>query len=600
MIAGTLFFLCAFVLTMHFFGFGETAGHKTKEDASNPASAQEETDSLMPDLEQYEGFLPVCLQGDSLKDMPVDLNLYLDGTGKGYFFLPSFLSLDNLRFQFDETSYNIRIADETVRPLDCPSAFEPNREYSASITSSPEGSSDSGTFTLTFMQSQNLPSVFISTATGSLDYMHASREHKEPGSFACILPDGQLDSQGALSSVRCHGNFSFLAVDKKSYQIFFEENTSVLSMGAASRYILQANALDITRMRNGIVYSYCQDVGIPYSVDTSYVDLYFNGEYAGNYLLCERVEIGKDRIDLSPDGYLIEKMISERIKPDDCAFQVAGMNWFITRDPSTITEEELLKVSEYMNHVETLISQCDTKEKYTELSEYIDTDSFVDMYLVNAITNDIDANIASTFYYLHDNGNGLKLYAGPVWDYDNSFGRNSRGYDVELNAYPSGLCEELFRIPYFRDQAADRFHTAYDPLMEQYLTDTIPQLQAKLQPSVTMDLCRWKSKGYLPVSNLGREDSILYLYDYIRMRLDYIRDYISHPQTYHYVRFVNSTPNADYRDIELWIRDGEPITDDVMEEMEDRFECTGFSFGNGKPYSNTGPVFSDMTLYSSN
>lgn len=597
-IAGALFFLCALVLIMHFFGFWGTDSRERKEDSPGLPSLQEEPDSRIPGLEHYEGFLPVCLHADSLKDMPVDLNLYLDGAGRGYFFLPSFLSLDNLQFQFDGTFYNIRIADKTVRPSDSPASFDLNREYPASITTSLEEASDSGKFTLTFMQSGNLPSVFISTATGSLDYMHASRDHEEPGSFVCILPDGRLDSRGALSTVRCHGNFSFLAVDKKSYQIFFEANTNVLSMGSAVRYILQANALDITRMRNGIVYSYCQDAGIPYAVDTSYVDLYFNGEYAGNYLLCERVETGSDRIDLSPGGYLIEKMIAERIKPNDCAFQVAGMNWFITRDPSSVTDEELTQISEYMNHVETLISRCDTLEKYEELSEYIDIDSFVDMYLVNAITNDIDANIASTFYYLYDSGDGLKLYAGPIWDYDNSFGRNSRGYDVELNAYPSGFCEELFRIPYFRDRAASRFNTAYDPLMEQYLADNIPRLQALLEPSVTMDLRRWKARGYLPVSNLGREDSILCLYDYIRMRLDYIRDYINHPQQYHYVRFVNSTPNADYRDIELWVRDGEPIADDIIEEMKDRFECTGFSFGNGKPYSNTGPVFSDMALYS--
>lgn len=560
-------------------------------------TVQEPQERPVLDLQGYEGFLPISLHAPSSVDMPADLKLYLDGTGKAFFFLPSYVPMDSLQFQFDETMYQIEIDGLSVCSSGSLAAYESGIEYPLRIADAETPSSDAGTTSITFMQSQNLPAVFISTATGSLDYMHLSREHREPGEFVCVLPDGQRDSSGALTA-RCHGNFSYLSVNKKSYQIYFETDTDVLSMGDGPRYILQANALDITRMRNGIVYSYCRDTGVPYAVDTEYVDLYFNGEYTGNYLLCERVEMGKDRVNLTENGYLIEKMIADRIKPGDRTFQVPGMNWFIIRSPDTVSDEALLEISDYMNHVKELIDHCDSQEKYEELAAEIDITSFAEMYLVNAITNDIDANIASTFYNLNGNGENRKLYAGPIWDYDNSFGRNGRGYDVELNAYPSGLCEELYHVPYFRDTVQEILHTTYQPILEQYLTDYIPWLQENIQPSVSMDLCRWQAEGYLPVTNVGRDDSIRYLCDYIRKRLAYVCDYIDHPEQYRHIRFVNTATGADYRDSELWIQDGGQISDDIIEEICDRFDCTGLQFENGIPYSNNYPVYSDITLYS--
>ena len=556
---------------------------------------QEAQDAPAPSLQGYEGFLPISLHAASSVDIPADLKLYLDGSGSAFFFLPSHAAMDCLQFQFDETIYQIEIDGSLVRPSAPLASYESGREYSLRIIT--QGTSQSDTMSLTFMQSQNLPAVFISTATGSLDYMHLSRDNQEPGDFICVLPDGTRDSSGALTA-RCHGNFSYLAVNKKSYQIYFDKDTNVLSMGDASRYILQANALDITRMRNGIVYAYCRDAAVPYAVDTEYVDLYFNGEYTGNYLLCERVEIGKDRVNLEETGYLIEKMISDRIKPGDRAFQVSGMNWFIIRSPGIVSDEALTEVTEYMNNIKERISYCDSQEKYEELDAVIDIASFADMYLVNAITNDIDANIASTFYYLNGTGNERKLYAGPIWDYDNSFGRNGRGYDIELSAYPSGLCEELYAVPYFHDTVKEKLNSTYQPLMEQYLTEYIPWLQAHINPSVCMDLCRWRAKGYLPVTNAGRDDSIQYLYDYIRKRLDYVSGYINHPEQYHHVRFINTSSGADYRDSELWVRDKELISDEVIEELYDRFDCVGLQFENGLTYTNNYPVYSDITLYS--
>ena len=92
--------------------------------------------------------------------------------------------------------------------------------------------------------------------------------------------------------------------------------------------------------------------------------------------------------------------------------------------------------------------------------------------------------------------------------------------------------------------------------------------------------------------------AVSYLYDYIRSRLDHVRDRIDHPELYHHIRFINTAGRGEYRDSELWLRDGSRISDPIMEQMADRFYSDGFHFRNGTPFSNTRPVFSDMTLYS--
>lgn len=594
-IMGILFLSIALLFVVHFCAAQENARIPSPAFNGETPSAEMRNAPQIPDLQSYEGFLSIGLRSAAPSLINSDLNLYLDGGGNCFFFLPAFASIDDFHICFDDALYDIEIDGSPVSAYDSLASCRVGERYPVTIRT---GAEDAASLTLTFLQSQNLPAVFISTATGSLDYMHASKEHREPGDFVCILPDGSTDSSGELSAIKCHGNASYIEAVKKSYQIIFDADTDVLSMGNASGYILQANAFDAAYMRNEIVYSYCREVGIPYAVDTEYVDLYFNGEYAGNYLLCEKVETGIHRIDISEDGYLIEKIMRSRIEEGDYAFSVDDMGWFIVKQPELLSDEALSFVSEYMNSVKTLIENCDSAEKFAKLSEQIDVGSFADMYLVNAITNDVDSNIASTYYYLSDSGEGYKLYAGPVWDYDNAFGRHERGYDTALSAYPSGYCEELYEIPYFRDIVAEKFNTVYAPLMETYLSDNIPQCRSYIHASVLMETCRWNAEGYHSSAHLGYDDAVSYLYDYIRSRLDHVRDRIDHPELYHHIRFINTAGRGEYRDSELWLKDGSRISDPIMEQMADRFYSDGFHFQNGTPFSNTRPVFSDMTLYS--
>lgn len=51
-------------------------------------------------------------------------------------------------------------------------------------------------------------------------------------------------------------------------------------------------------MRNQIAYNLGADIGMNMSPDCRNIDLYVNGEYKGVYLITEKVEINKNRVDI--------------------------------------------------------------------------------------------------------------------------------------------------------------------------------------------------------------------------------------------------------------------------------------------------------------
>ncbi|MCD7726167.1 MAG: CotH kinase family protein [Clostridiales bacterium] len=542
-------------------------------------------------------YLDIWLKVPDSVTLP-ELRLYCSQSGDCTFFLPSCVSLSEAVLVFDESCYQIAIDGAPVENAASLQPYDTDTAYSLTVNAVSDEAALTSTTpqTITFMQSQNLPSVFITTATGTMDSINASKEVSEAGTFTCLNVEGGLNSSGSLSKIKAHGNSSYIEVNKKSYQITFQTATDVLLMGTANKYILQANAFDDTYLRNKLVYDYCKDLGLAYTTDTEYVDLYFNGEYAGNYLLCEKVELNQSRVAVT-NGYLLEKILHSRIEEDDQPFQVTDMGYFLVKNSDPVSEAELQSLSEYMNTVEALIQDCDSQDQYARLQEWIDTESFLNMYLINAITNDIDSNVASTYYYKKNDPEDSLLYAGPVWDYDNAWGRTARGQVAELNAYPTGYCEELFSISFFRDAVTEKYNETAYPLIQQYLNDYLPQYIERIASSIAMDAQRWQDDGYHSPHYTDYESAVSDMVEYIQTRTEHLYNRLNFPEQYHYILFINSGTNEEYRDTEYWIKDGETIPDDVIEEVKVHFFCETLWDEDGNPYTNSQPVTNDLVIY---
>lgn len=73
-------------------------------------------------------------------------------------------------------------------------------------------------------------------------------------------------------------------------------------MASHRTWVPLANHADPLLMRNRLTYDLAADFGLAYSPESRFVDLVVNGEYLGNYLLGEKIEVGTNRVDLATDG----------------------------------------------------------------------------------------------------------------------------------------------------------------------------------------------------------------------------------------------------------------------------------------------------------
>ena len=328
-------------------------------------------------------------------------------------FLPAGCDRKNLRVTFD-CQYCTVDAEPLV-------SGEPTAAFAKDKTATIE--TDNGTFKVKVCSSENLPALFISTESGSLDAIHADKSHKEKASLTLCDGGKTVMESRDLTHIKGRGSLSWELNEKRSYNIKFTERTGILGMAAAKKWALISNNRDCTLMRNAIVYTAAKMTRLPYTVDFRFVDLYINGSYRGNYLLCEKIEVGKNRIDINDleeaneaanpgldldeaecviedvdgmrlkwwklpnepaevsGGYLLECDRIEVFQTESSAFMSRNGACMQIRSPEHITKKEISYFSSlYDDFEQALLSPDGTNAKEKSYMDYIDVDSFVDRH----------------------------------------------------------------------------------------------------------------------------------------------------------------------------------------------------------------------------
>lgn len=161
-----------------------------------------------------------------------------------------------------------------------------------------------------FMKSEKIPAVFIETASGSMEYLHQSKENEEQGYMKIVSAQGNTEYSGKLPRISGRGNRSWW-YEKKSYSFSLKSAQPLCGLDRGKKW----NLLALTRERTKLSTKLAMDIGsileMEYTPQGIWVDLYLDGEYAGNYLLTESVSVGEGRVEI----YDLEKE-NERMNPD--------------------------------------------------------------------------------------------------------------------------------------------------------------------------------------------------------------------------------------------------------------------------------------------
>ncbi|MCQ2438156.1 MAG: CotH kinase family protein [Oscillospiraceae bacterium] len=246
-------------------------------------------------------------------------------------------------------------------------------------------------------------------------------EYSRSGSLVLYDVYGNVEYEDDAFSWRTHGN-STARFGKLPVKLKLSRKADLLGMGKADKYILLANAYDKTLIRNALAFDLGAELGLDYTSQYRYVDLYISGQYRGNYMLIEAVDIGADRVNIHPaaNEFLLEVFMGS-YTPEGPSVTTGELGIRLEVFGDELDDTQRLWLESFLTEAEKALLSGER----SAVEQYFDVDSFVDHYIINELSKNADCSFASTRFYIKDG----KIYAGPLWDFDLSFGNGSQPCD---------------------------------------------------------------------------------------------------------------------------------------------------------------------------
>lgn len=320
--------------------------------------------------------------------------------------------------------------------------------------------------------------------------------------------DGTVNMAEALCGVRLRGNTS-QAYPKKPFAVKFDKKQAILGLPAHKRWVLLANWLDHSMIRNTVAFDVAHAIesawksgsiepGIPWNVHGQNVELVIDGHHMGNYCLCEQIKIGKDRLAIQ-DAY--EDVTNPTF--ETCGYLLELDNnydetyKFITSKASVpFMFKDDLPDTQIFNSVKTKVQGIEdnlASGNYAAAYNDLDINTVIDQWFIWELCMNREFVEPRSVYYFMD-GNG-KLSAGPVWDFDrgtfqNTSNASSQGSDrvkpynewiYWIGSPKAGLSDPsknsssiwysyLFKDPTFCKAVQDRWKVVY-PYLQSVVSD---------------------------------------------------------------------------------------------------------------------------------
>ncbi len=373
----------------------------------------------------------------------------------------------------------------------------------------------------------NLPIVIITTDNGDeipdepkiLGTMKIiQRPNGERNLVSDVATEEFLDYSGTIG-IETRGSSS-QTLPKKPYGIDTLEddgieNNSVKLLGMAKEndWVLNSFAFDDSMMRDYISYEMTRKMG-QYAANLRYCEVVLNGEYIGLYALSEKIKRDGDRVNIAklkddenafPEvtgGYLMQTDRPDEEDPEAWYNNGAG---YIHEKPNSddITTAQSSYIETVFRALDDNASNADITNGYPAI---IDVPSFVDYMLIAEIASNVDAYALSTYYHKDRGG---KLRAGPVWDYNLTYGNDlfdtfsvyfdrshTNIWQFNYSNVGADFWTALFNNPTFKCYTSKRFHEVTNtgaPLNYEVLSALIDTTVALISEAVVRENERWNT-----------------------------------------------------------------------------------------------------------
>lgn len=313
---------------------------------------------------------------------------------------------------------------------------------------------------------EKLPNLMVLTNGAEID----SKDTYTDCFVSVMSESGNFDKLMMTGGIRLRGNSTF-RYPKKPFRIKFDSKQNLLGLNEGAKcksWVLLAEYLDDSFIRNATAHSVASIVLEEYSTDWCYVNLYVNNEYLGVYVLCEQSQINENRVDIEEagvdsaelqSGYLFE--LEGGNPPDDRPYIIYDhfeILHFYSGNPHSypstnkggfgklyfefknddLTPEQVAYATKYFQSIFDVLCYATYKDEYyaidretaelipsdattaeEAISAVIDVESVARMYILSELMCNNDEHYKSFFFWfdLSEGGTG-KLTFGCPWDFD--------------------------------------------------------------------------------------------------------------------------------------------------------------------------------------
>lgn len=233
--------------------------------------------------------------------------------------------------------------------------------------------------------------------------------------------------------------------------------------------------------------------GLDFSSGTRYVELWIDNSYRGLYILCEKVQRGSTRINVSSlntseahqteplvtGGYIFEVVPLDKVKVKeefDTKIDIPGMensnHWYVFKYPKpvNITQAQRNYIFQYLTDFKNVLYGSNYTDPVNGYQKYMDVDAFIDWGIIHDLSKGVDNLFHASVFLQKDRNEKLRMTA--PWDFDLSFGNvwknSSCYYEHELWIRKTLYFNRLWDDKTYREKVKKRF----DELMP--LFDLVP------------------------------------------------------------------------------------------------------------------------------
>ena len=442
-----------------------------------------------------------------------------------FLLLPAFADLHNLQLSTDhprleelvwENESGEQQAFAPNRPMDWLTFADETENGHSAVLKTADGEL---LLQMHVLKSENLRAMFLTSENPEYDrvWLEDCLYHERLASADMMLlsTNGHTDSHMRVEEIRGRGNGTW-AAPKHAYQIKLEKKANLLKTDrpqeANKTWILLANAFDPTLLRNRFVMDMALEMGMKETSRSESIDLYYDGEYRGNYLLCEKVEVKPGRVELEEadailellngrltdhleagqdvneyglpysylegfrdggyvDGsYMLEMEYVGNTLSQRCFFTLSDNTVWGLKSPADGSRNMMRYISEATQEAwDALIGMGVNPHTGKKFEEYFDAESFVIPVLMGEVTYNVDAFAYSSTFLIKE-AYSSRFRCGPVWDYDLSCTYRVGKDGTEVTEYKTGeLTQTFLAVPAFRKLCQRFYLEQMYPLMQAFL-----------------------------------------------------------------------------------------------------------------------------------